>query len=236
LSETAGLAAWLYIDLDDHFNARRHYQLAVDAAERGAHSLLAVYMLASLGHYAAVSGDARQGLDLVAAARSKLPRSAPVIARLWTDAVEAVALAACGDRRATVLLDRCQDRLSDVATADPMWPWLFHFDESKLAMFTATAAARLDQLRLVTAALVAVERGRSSPKQRAMLQLEHAHTLIRHRDVDQACDLAVQVLETGRTLGSHRVVHAVQRLRTALGARSTRQTVELDQRLAELYR
>ena len=40
LSETAGLAAWLYMDVDDRAAARRHYQLAVRAAERSGHPLL----------------------------------------------------------------------------------------------------------------------------------------------------------------------------------------------------
>jgi hypothetical protein len=31
-SESAGLAAWLYVDLDDRANARRHYRLAVKEA------------------------------------------------------------------------------------------------------------------------------------------------------------------------------------------------------------
>src|SRR5262249_37680784 len=37
VSETAGLAAWLYVDLDDRAAARRHYQMAVRAAERSGH-------------------------------------------------------------------------------------------------------------------------------------------------------------------------------------------------------
>jgi transcriptional regulator with XRE-family HTH domain len=36
-SETAGLTAWLYVDLDDQANARRHYRLAVKEAHKTAH-------------------------------------------------------------------------------------------------------------------------------------------------------------------------------------------------------
>jgi hypothetical protein len=52
-SETAGLAAWLYVDLDERANARRYYRMAIRAADRTAHPLLPAYMQASMGQFAA---------------------------------------------------------------------------------------------------------------------------------------------------------------------------------------
>jgi hypothetical protein len=43
-SESAGLAAWLYVDLDDRASARRHYRLAVKEAQATGHPLLPAYM------------------------------------------------------------------------------------------------------------------------------------------------------------------------------------------------
>lgn len=58
------------------------------------------YMQASFGQFAVTRGDSAQGLSLVTQARHSLPRSAPLIAHVWLDAIEAVALAHYTDQRA----------------------------------------------------------------------------------------------------------------------------------------
>jgi transcriptional regulator with XRE-family HTH domain len=113
-SESAGLAAWLYVDLDDRANARRHYRLAVTEAQKTGHPLLPAYMQASFGHFAVNSGHPTEGQRLVAEARQNLPRSAPLIAHIWLDAIEAVALAHYQDRRALTMLDNAERRLHGV--------------------------------------------------------------------------------------------------------------------------
>jgi hypothetical protein len=235
ISETAGLAAWLFVDMDDRASARRHYQLAIRAAQQSGHPLLPAYMLGSLGHFAALSGDAVQGLRQVSSARNQLPRSAPLIASVWLDAIEAVALAVQGDRRAIALLNRAEQRLSGANSEEPVWPWLFRFDERKLAGYRATVAARLLMLDEAADALMLAREAVSAPKQRAAMEIERARLLAATGNLEKACATAIGAFDTGRSYGSNRVLQAVIDFRNSLGVQHGRLTAELDQRFDSLY-
>lgn len=236
ISETAGLAAWLYVDLDDRANARRHYQLAIAQARDSGHPLLPAYMIASLGHFAVSSGDAAQGLHLVAQARASLPRSAPVVASVWLDSIEAVALAERHDQRALGLLDVAEGRLDRVADDDPVWPWLFRFDRPKLAGYRAAVEAKLQRWRAAAGSFRTAAGATQSPKQHAVLQVEQARVLAARDQSERACALAVDAFDTGRAYGSERILRAVAAFRAALGGRGGAAVAELDDRLNTVYR
>lgn len=235
ISESAGLAAWLYADLDDRANARRHYRLAVKEAHATGHPLLPSYMQGSFGNFAVISGDATEGLRLVADARRGMPRSAPLVAHVWLDAVEAVGLAHYRDRRALVLLDQAERRLSKAAGDEAVWPWLFRFDEAKLAGFRATAEARLGRWQAAEQALKISGSGQRSPKQQAVADIEHARVLAARKDISQACTVAASALATGVEYGSERVVRAVADFRSGLGPVGA-DAADLDDRLHAVYR
>jgi transcriptional regulator with XRE-family HTH domain len=235
LSETAGLAAWLYVDMDDRANARRHYRYAIGAAERSGHLLLPAYMQASLGQLAAGGDDAAEGVRLVAEARNRLPRSAPAIAGIWMDAIQALALAHHGDRSAVTKLDLAQARLSRAAHDEPVWPWIFRFDEQKLAGFRAQVAAKLGLVRMAQRAIELCQDQNQAPKPRAVMDVHRAGILAQAGHVDEACALAVDAFDTGRTYGSERVIRAVAAFRTQLGTRAGRATARLDDRLYATY-
>lgn len=234
-SESAGLAAWLYVDLDDRANARRYYRLAVKEAQATGHPLLPAYMQASFGHFAVTSGDPTQGLRLVAEARQNLPRSAPLIAHVWLDAIEAVALAHYKDRRALAVLDNAERRLSSANNDEPVWPWLFRFDRPKLAGYRAAAEARLGRWQAAETALSLAAKAQRSTKHRAINDVEHARALAARRQIEQACSVAVSALDAGITYGSERVVRAVAELRSSLGHVGNA-AAELDDRLHSVYR
>jgi transcriptional regulator with XRE-family HTH domain len=234
-SESAGLAAWLYTDLDDRANARRHYRLAVQEAQKTGHPLLPAYMQGSFGHFAVTSGDPTQGLLLVAQARQNLPRSAPLIAHVWLDAIEAVALAHYKDRRALTVLDNAERRLVKASNDEPVWPWLFRFDVPKLAGFRATAEAKLGRWRDAEVALSLAAKAKRSEKQTAVSDVEHAKALAARSQVEHACAVAVSAFDTGVAYGSERVVRAVADFRATLGQVGS-VAAELDDRLNSVYR
>ena len=234
-SESAGLAAWLYVDLDDRASARRYYRLAVRKAQATGHPLLPAYMQASFGHFAVTCGDSAQGLRLVTEARHNLPRSAPLIAHVWLDAIEAVALAHYKDQRALAVLDGAQRHLAEASNDEPVWPWLFRFDLPKLAGFRATAEAELGRFKAAEASLSLAAKARRSAKQRAVGDIELARVLAAGREVERACAVAVAALDTGVRYGSERVVRAVADFRSSLG-RVGSAAAELDDRLHRVYR
>lgn len=234
-SESAGLAAWLYMDLDDRANARRHYRLAVKEAQATGHPLLPAYMQASFGHFAVTSGDPTQGLRLVTEARQNLPRSAPLISHVWLDAIEAVALASYQDQRALVVLDSAERRLRKASNDEPVWPWLFRFDLPKLAGYRATAEAKLGRWQAAETSLSLAATAQRSAKQRAVSDIEQARMLAARGRIERACTLAVSALDTGVAYGSERVVRAVADFRSGLGQVGNA-TAELDDRLHSVYR
>lgn len=235
ISESAGLAAWLYMDLDDRANARRHYRLAAKEAQASGHQLLPAYMQASFGHFAVVAGDPVQGLRLVSEARQTLPRSAPTEAQVWLDSIEAVALAHHKDQRALMILDGAERRLNTTAQSDPTWPWLFRFDIPKLAGYRATAEALLGRWQAVETSLGLAATAQRSVKQQAVSDIEHATALAARHHIEPACALALSALSTGVAYGSERVVRAVADFRSRLGTPG-KITAELDDRLNSVYR
>lgn len=234
-SEAAGFVAWLYSDLDEQANARRYYRLAIKAAAASGNTLLTCYMRGSFGQFATSVGAAAQGRVLLAEARNQLPRSAPPIALLWLDALEATALAQLGETSALVLLNSAERRIAHAASTEPVWPWLFHFDERKLAGYRAVVAARLGHYRTAETYFAIAEQATASPKQRAISTVARASMLAASGEVEHACELAASALASGRSLGSERVIRAVSSFRADLGISRSKATAELDRQLSQSY-
>ena len=72
LSEAAGFAGWLHADMCDRGTARSYYRMAVSAARRAGHDLLAGYMLGSLAAFEVDNGDPATGLRLAGQAQQQL--------------------------------------------------------------------------------------------------------------------------------------------------------------------
>lgn len=236
LSETAGLAAWLYVDVDDTANARRHYQLATRAAERSGHPLLPAYMQASMGQFAANCGDATESVRLVADARRRLPRSAPAIAGIWMDAIESLALAQARDRQALTKLDHAESRLARATNDEPVWSWIFRFDDRKLAGFRVQVASKLGRAKVAEEALQFAYDAQQAPKPRAVMDTLRAGMLAQAGDIEEACRVAAEAFDVGQMYDSERVLRAVAAFRNTLGTRAGRATAELDERLYGTYR
>ena len=235
VSEIAGLAAWLHVDLAEPAQARGFYKMSITAAQQARHPLLAIYMQGSYGQYATTAGDALQGLRLIRDASARLPRRAPNTARAWLASLEAVALGYLGDRSALKALDDA-DRYTDTSGGEPVWPWVFQFDSSKIASYRAITAARLSMPRLASQAFDQAATSVRSPKQAAVVAVEQARVLAAGGQLEQACALAVAAYDVGGTYHSERVRHAVREFRASLGPRPPQRiTGELDARLHSAY-
>jgi transcriptional regulator with XRE-family HTH domain len=234
VAEIAGLAAWLHADLVEPGKARQFYKMSMNAAQQAHHPLLAIYMQGSFGQYATLAGDPIHGLRLLRDAAGRLPRSAPVTARAWLAALEAVALGYLGDQGALKVLDDAQ-RYADADTGYPVWPWVFPFDSSRIASYRAVSASRLGQVKIAMDAFGQAEAARS-PKQAALVAVEHARVLATGGDLDQACALAVTAYDVGCNFESERVQQAVRQFRASLTGRNAQHiTAALDDRLHSAY-
>lgn len=235
LSETAGLAAWLAADRGEAGTARKHYSQAHHYAEQANHSLLATYMLASLGHFAVESGDPRQGLPLLDRAQHQIDgKDVSDNARAWLASLQSLAYAAMEDRPAALAKLRAAETLSESDRGDPQWPWVFPFDASKMARYQASTLARLGDLTGARSAFEDAAPALTSPKPRALAQVDHARLLAHAGFVEEACALAVDALTVGQRYGSERVTRGVQEMRALLPA-TGEGVAELDEQLTSLY-
>ncbi|HEV8274780.1 MAG TPA: helix-turn-helix transcriptional regulator [Streptosporangiaceae bacterium] len=219
VAEIAGLAAWLHADLAEPAQARRFYKMSITAAQQAQHGLLAIYMQGSFGQYATTVGDSIHGLRLLRDANARLPRSAPPTARAWLAALEAVALGYLGDRAALKVIDDAQRYADASASTDPVWPWVFQFDTSKIASYRAVATSRLGLTKIAIEAFGQAEEATRSPKQAAIVATEQARALAASGHLDQAYAHALAAYEVGCSYDSERVRQAVRDFRSGPGTR-----------------
>jgi hypothetical protein len=235
LSEVAGLAAWLAADRGDDATARQRYSDAIDYAERTHHPLLVAYMTASLGHYAVETGDGRAGLSLLHTASAQLGQDAPDSAGAWMSSLLAIAYAATGDRKGTLVALERAERLANRQRGEPQWPWVFVFDGAKAARYQASALGRLGDHRAARAAFAAAGPALGADKARALARVEYAHVLARSGDIEAGCTLAAEALRVGLELRSERITRAARSFRASLPTRTV-EARPLDDALTTLYR
>ncbi|MFF5129855.1 multiprotein-bridging factor 1 family protein [Streptomyces syringium] len=216
-SEVASLAGWLSWDMADQGSARTWYGAAIKAARRAGDPLLIAYQQGSLASFEVDAGNVAQGLSLIRGARRQLGAERPAIAAAWLSSLEAVAHATAGDERAAdrALVASAAEATRLPMTEPPPWPWVFSFDERKVAAARVTCGARLARPRWVltsvndaTAALSA-----RHEKQRALLTLDVASGHMASGHLDTGFALATQALDTGLRLRSGRVVERARAFR-----------------------
>ncbi|WP_377267417.1 helix-turn-helix domain-containing protein [Peterkaempfera sp. SMS 1(5)a] len=218
-SEAASLAGWLAWDMADYGSARTWYGSAIKAARSSGDLLLAAYQTGSLAQFEVEAGNAAEGLRLVARARRQIGTELPAIAAAWLASIEAVAHATAGDERATErALRSCDQHNGRVPREDPPpWPWVFTFDERKVAACRVTCGARLGRPRWVLTSTQEITTALTSghEKQRALLTLDVATGNLNSGRVDSAFALAARALQDGLRLRSGRVVERARAFRRA---------------------
>ncbi|MCY9783201.1 helix-turn-helix transcriptional regulator [Nocardiopsis sp. EMB25] len=236
-SEARGFAGWLHADQGDMGSARMHYRTAVVRARQAGMRLLDVYMLGSLAAFEIdTAEDPELGLGLVREAEHVLGPAAHPTARAWLNCVAALAHAGTGDAHAAVhSLGQADREVARPGNSDPPWPWVFAFDEAKVAGYRALVGVRLRQPHNARAAF-AEAFGPTSPsaKQSAVLQVELASAHAEAGDVDEAFRLAQDALTTGVRFNSERVIGRVRSFRRRYRGPHANCVDALDDRLASL--
>ncbi|MGI5208741.1 helix-turn-helix domain-containing protein [Spirillospora sp. CA-108201] len=243
VSEAAGFAAWLHADMHDIGTARMYYRMAVDRARRAKHGLLTAYMLGSLAAFETDTDDPDLGLALVAEARKQVGTRGHPTPRAWLSAIEALAHATARHRasetRSADALRRAQQAIDADDHAPPPWPWVFPFDEAKLAGYRALVAVRLNQPSAALAAFAeSLTNNQPAPKQRAAIMLEVA-TAVRQgaelahdaAQADEAFRLGNDALRVGVTYASDRVIQRARGFRRQYSGPTTARVREFDRLL-----
>jgi hypothetical protein len=244
LSEAAGFAGWLHADMCDRGSARGFYRLAVSAARRAGHDLLAGYMLGSLAAFEIDNADPVTGLRLAGQAQEQFGAPLPPTPRAWLAGLHALGHAANHDEQATdAALDRAEAALDAPGAQDsPPWPWLFPFDHAKLAGYRALACVRLGRAEQALAAFArSLSAVQPAPKQRAVIMLEVAtaarQQAVTSRDIarlDEAFALAGEALAAGQRYGSERVIERSRQFRRAYTGPVIGRVRDFDRQLAAL--
>ncbi|MFE3456954.1 multiprotein-bridging factor 1 family protein [Nocardiopsis aegyptia] len=236
-SEASGFAAWLHADQGDMGSARMHYRTAVVRARQTGIRLLDVYMLGSLAAFEIdTAEDPELGLGLVREAEHVLGRTAHPTANAWLACVGALAHAGIGDRSSAAhALRRAEREVARPGNCDPPWPWVFAFDEPKVAGYRALVDVRLRRPHDARHAFAeAFAPSGASAKQAAVLQVELASAHADAGDVDEAFRLAQEALATGIEFGSERVIGRVRGFRRRYTGPYAACVRELDDQLTSL--
>ena len=207
VSEAAGFAAWLHADMHDIGTARVYYRLAIDRARLAKQGLLAAYMLGSLAALEIEGDDPGLGLALIAEARRQIREAPHSTPHAWLDSIEALSLAAIGKGAdADNALSRARKAVERTPELAPVpWPWVFSFDQPKLAGYHALVAVRLERPADALAAFAdSLSATQPAPKQRATIMLEVATAArqdgMRKNDserIDESFRLASEALGIG---------------------------------------
>ena len=207
VSEAAGFAAWLHADMHDIGTARVYYRLAIDRARLAKQGLLAAYMLGSLAALEIEGDDPGLGLALIAEARRQIREAPHSTPHAWLDSIEALSLAAIGKGAdADNALSRARKAVERTPELAPVpWPWVFSFDQPKLAGDHALVAVRLERPADALAAFAdSLSATQPAPKQRATIMLEVATAArqdgMRKNDserIDESFRLASEALGIG---------------------------------------
>src|SRR5262249_53722320 len=141
--------------------------------------------------------------------------------RAWLDAIEALSLAAIGKAaEADGALLRAGNAIDKGSESVPVpWPWVFSFDQSKLAGYRALVAVRLSRPGEALAAFAdSLSATQPAPKQRATIMLEVATAArqdgMRQKDserIDESFRLASEALGIGIAYSSERVIEKARR-------------------------
>lgn len=233
--EASGLVGWLRWDLDDHAGAAAAFRAGLRAAREAGDRPLAAYLAGSAACQPPHREDPRRRLDRLAA----LPWSeATPSTRAWLEAKAADAHALLGDAGACQrALDLAGRALEATGAGDgPRRPrfdtidraWLDGERGASLARLGRTAEARA-YLEPALAAL-----GPGGERDGLWLATALAGTYAADGEPEQACRVAVGVLERASRMEHGPVLEQVRALRRDLGRRGqARAARELDERLRQ---
>jgi transcriptional regulator with XRE-family HTH domain len=235
--ETAGHAAWLFHDLGDQKLTERYYADAAIAIRKAGDPALDAYVSGFKSLVRASDGEPKAALALARVSRQVAARSATATTRAWLAGLEAQALAGLHDNKGCFVALRQAETAIGQARPEEDPPWMYSFDEGRLAALAGTCYRQLGKLtaaeRTLQEALVALDPSCTRRRSEALLEL--ALVQLEKEDIDEACRFATQsyaaAVEAGSVLGQRRVGAFRSRLDRWSDAEAVR---TLDEQLAGL--
>ena len=235
--ETAGHAAWLFHDLGDQKLTERYYADAAIATRKAGDPALDAYVSGFKSLVRASQGEPKAALTLARAARLVGTRSATATTRSWLAGLEAQALATLHESKACFVVLRQAETAIGQARPEEDPPWMYGFDEARLAALAGSCYRQLGKTaaaeRTLQEALEALDASRTRRRSEALLEL--ALVQLEKEDIDKACRFATQsyeaAVEVGSVLGQRRVRAFRSRLDRWSDAEAVRR---LDEQLAGL--
>jgi transcriptional regulator with XRE-family HTH domain/tetratricopeptide (TPR) repeat protein len=235
--ETAGHAAWLFHDLGDQKLTERYYANAAIATRKAGDPALDAYVSGFKSLVRTSDGEPKAALALARVARQAGARSATATTRAWLAGLEAQALATLHESKACFVALRQAETAIGQAQPEEDPPWMYRFDEGRLAALAGSCYRQLGKFtpaeRTLQEALEALDP--SCIRRRSEALLELALVQLEKEDIDEACRFATQSYEAAMAAGSVVGQRRVGAFRSRLDRWSDAEAVRnLDELLAGL--
>lgn len=212
------MAGWMAHDAGRDPAARSHFARALDLVGIAGDGDLEAHIRASQSHIAHLSGSPDEAIALAEQGLERL-RDRGGQPELKARLIAMQARGFAGQKRVKEciqLLDQAEQLLIMQPDREPS-PWVSRFDEAALASESARCLRQLGDLRGTQrhAERVIELRIGDRTRSRALGQLTLVAVLIPQGQIEEACAVAHDVLETTRQLDSHQVIQQLLGLRKA---------------------
>lgn len=204
-SDSASLCAWLAIDGQHYEQATRYCNIALSMAERSNDRPLRAYGLGIKSYIHLHAGDGLTALNVLESARAQPGLPSSLAAWLAEAAGEAHGL--LGEKRYGFKALGESERLFDGVANEETPPWLAFFDANcHAARLNGRCLVRLGQSKDAVPALyeALVLLPAEFVRERAGTLIDLASAFVHLRQVEQACDVAIQADRLSRQTGSER--------------------------------
>lgn len=214
------MAGWMAHDMGRDVAAQRHFNRAFDLAGVASDSRIQAHVLASMSHLAEHRGEPEAAMRAACQGAEKLangPRDPGLVARLA--AMQARAAANMGQPRDCVQLLVRAEKVIEKASEEAPSPWVSRFDEGSLASETIRCMLRLgdgQEVQRQAERVMSLRPGAAAPRSRAFGMLAFVSTLVVRGELERACGLGREVVESTVSLGSHLVLQQLSELLRSL--------------------
>lgn len=211
------MAGWMAHDAGRDPAAQQHFARSLDLASAASDRQLKAHILASMSHLAIHESKPEQAIRFAQQGQDALGSAIPnpeLAARLLT--MEARGLAALPQPEPAMCgkaLLRAEQMLDHLPAEQPS-VWISRFDEGSLASEVARCLRQLGQFGAAArqAERIVELRPGTRARSRAFGQLLLASVLISQGEPEQACALALEVLDTTHSLSSYLVIQQLRDL------------------------
>ena len=194
----AGLRAWATFDLADRRGARSWYELALQPAMEAEDEALCGWIFGAWSLLPSYDGEPADALTLIRRGQNHAGRSVDAAVQAWLNALEARAHAGLGDARAFLdAQDEASQAIDRTRPEQRRHGMDFDGDRLDVTYYKGTSLVTLRQPERAQPILghsLEVQ-GQGHVKAHSILRLALATTYVQQREIERACEVAVQALD-----------------------------------------